>query len=166
MISSLLSSPLLSSYPLSFPPLLSSSIPFCIPLSSLCSVKPIRDSSAFHPINYIPNQCRPLWYRIICQVTADGWVQVPHSQRLCPPGNLSAPVYSPAALHPINGMSLCAGFYFSLVPWMMPALASYPLEQTYSRKHHHLPKAYPFNLNCTNVSTICYWPLGQFSFIK
>lgn len=39
--------------------------------------KPIRDLSASIPINYHPNQCRALWYRIICQISADGLGQVP-----------------------------------------------------------------------------------------
>lgn len=40
------------------------------------------------PINYHPNQCRGLWYRIICQISADGWGQVPLCHRPYPHGNL------------------------------------------------------------------------------
>lgn len=50
--------------------------------------KPIRDLRASPPINYDPNQCRGLWYRIICQISADGWGQVPLCYRPYPCGNL------------------------------------------------------------------------------
>lgn len=50
--------------------------------------KPIRDLRASPPINYDPNQCRGLWYRIICQISADGWGQVPPCYRPYPCGNL------------------------------------------------------------------------------
>lgn len=50
--------------------------------------KPIRDLRASIPINYHPNQCRGLWYRIICQISADGLGQVPLCHRPYPHGNL------------------------------------------------------------------------------
>lgn len=56
--------------------------------SLLHPAKPIRDLRASLPINYHPNQCRGLWYRIICQISADGWGQVPLCHRPYPHGNL------------------------------------------------------------------------------
>lgn len=53
----------------------------------LHAAKPIRDLKASVPINYHPNQCRGLWYRIICQIIAAGWGQVPPCQRPYPHGN-------------------------------------------------------------------------------
>lgn len=57
-------------------------------ISPLYPAKPIRDLRASLPLNYHPNQCRGLWYRIICQISADGWGQVPLCQRPYPRGNL------------------------------------------------------------------------------
>lgn len=62
----------------------------CLPwhIYPLHPAKPIRDLRASLPINYHPNQCRDLWYRIICQISADGWEQVPMCHRPYPHGNL------------------------------------------------------------------------------
>lgn len=57
-------------------------------ISLLHPAKPIRDLRASIPINYHPNQCRGLWYRIICQISADGLGQVPLCHRPYPHGNL------------------------------------------------------------------------------
>lgn len=57
-------------------------------ISPLHPAKPIRDLRASLPINYHPNQCRGLWYRIICQISADGWGQIPLCHRPHPRGNL------------------------------------------------------------------------------
>ena len=57
-------------------------------ISPLHPAKPIRDLRASLPINYHPNQCRGLWYRIICQISADGWGQVLLCHRPHPHGNL------------------------------------------------------------------------------
>lgn len=57
-------------------------------ISPLHPAKPIRDLRASLPINYHPNQCRGLWYRIICQISTDGWGQVPLCHRPHPHGNL------------------------------------------------------------------------------
>lgn len=73
----------------------------------LHAAKPIRDLKASVPINYHPNQSRGLWYRIICQIIANGWGQVPLCHRPYPHGNFCSGWALPA-LPSLLMESLCA----------------------------------------------------------
>lgn len=82
------------------------SLSFSLHISPLHPAKPIRDLRASLPINYHPNQCKGLWYRIICQISADGWGQVPLCQRPYPHGNLCSG-WSLLTLHNLLMASHC-----------------------------------------------------------
>lgn len=86
---------------------LSSSLTGCSIFPLLQAAKPIRDLKASVPINYHPNQCRGLWYRIICQIIADGRGQVPLCHRPYPHGNFCSG-WALSALPSLLMESLCA----------------------------------------------------------
>lgn len=92
-------------------------------ISPLHPAKPIRDLRASLPINYHPNQCRGLWYRIICQISADGWGQVPLCHRPYPHGNLCSG-WAPLTLPNLLMASHCVLQDFSPAAWS-PRLLMY-----------------------------------------